>query len=178
MEQKIHYTAGSNSTYAGVFILENGKDIEYIVIDHIEWREKEKVNGVDKASFVAIFKPNPYTSLPFLLNKTNKERLLKAARVGSFDLLTIKNFPVRLTYEPTKIGDGLRISKLPAKLPTAPAPKPKPELTSDKFDAAVAFLQKPGSTVEKLRESYAISAEMEKKLMEKCKDLTQGGGAE
>ena len=97
---------------------------------------------------------------------------MKAAKVGSFDLLTIKNFPVRLTFESTQVGDGLRISKLPAKIPSTPQPKAKPELTADKFDAAVSFLQKPDSTIEKLRESYSISAEMEKKLMEKCEDLT------
>ena len=161
-EQKIHYTAGANSTHAGVFILPNGKDIEHIVIDHIEWNEKEKVNGVEKPSFVAVFKPNQYTKLPFLLNKTNKERLLKLAKVGSFDLLSIKNFPVRLTYEPTNVGDGLRISKLPAKIPAAPAPAKKPELTEDKVASAIEFLKT--KSMDELREYYTVSEEMEKRL--------------
>lgn len=169
--QKIHYTAGRNATHCGVEILINGKDIEHIVIDHIEWRENEKINGTEKSVFVAIFQPNIYTKLPMVLNKVNKERLLKAARVGSFDLLTIKNFPVRLTYEPTNVGDGLRISKQPAKIPTAPQPKAKPELTDEKFDKAIEFLQK--GSMDDLKKSYTISPEMEKRLMEKCEDLTQ-----
>lgn len=171
MTQKIHYTAGRNATHCGVEILIGGNDIEYIVIDHIEYRENEKINGTEKSAFVAIFKQNPYTNLPMVLNKVNKERLMKAARVGSFDLLTIKDFPVRLTYESTNVGDGLRISKLPAK---APAQKAKPELTQDKFDSAVEYLRKDGSTIETLKQSYTIPSEMEKKLIERCEDLTQG----
>lgn len=159
--QKMHYTAGANSTHAGVFILIGGKDIEYIVIDHIEWREKETVNGVEKPSFVAIFKPNPYTKLPMLLNKVNKERLLKLAKVGSFDLLSIRDFPVRLTFESTKVGDGLRISKLPAKIP-ATQPAKKPELTEDKVASAIEFLKT--KSMDELKGYYNISEEMEKRL--------------
>lgn len=172
--QKIHYTAGGNPSHAGTFILPGGNDIEYIVIDHIEYRENEKINGVEKASFIAIFKPNVYTKLPMVLNKVNKERLLKAARVGSFDLLSIKNFPVRLTFEPTQVGDGLRISKLPAKTPVvAPTPKKRPEVTEANFDKAVEFLKT--KTMQELRGFYDVSPEMEKRLMEKCEDLTQEG---
>lgn len=170
MTQKIHYTAGRNATHCGVDILIDGNDIEYIVIDHIEYRKNERINGVEKDTFVAIFKKNPYTDLPMVLNKINKVRLLQQAKVGSFDLLTIKDFPVRLTYESTNLGDGLRISKLPAK---APVQKAKPELTQDKFDSAVEYLRKDGSTIETLKQSYTISAEMEKKLIERCEDLTQ-----
>lgn len=168
--QKIHYTAGGNPSHAGTFILPGGNDIEYIVIDHIEYRENEKINGVEKASFIAIFKPNPYTKLPMVLNKVNKERLLKAARVGSFDLLTIKNFPVRLTFEPTNVGDGLRISKLPAKAPVVP-PKKKPQVLDADFDKTVVYLQT--HTMEDLKAIADVSPEMEKRLMEKCEDLTQ-----
>jgi hypothetical protein len=170
--QKIHYTAGRNATHCGVEILINGNDIEHIVIDHIEWRENEKINGAEKSVFVAIFQPNVYTKLPMVLNKVNKERLLKAAKVGSFDLLSIKNFPVRLTYESTNVGDGLRISKLPAKTPVA-APKKKPEVTDANFDKAVEFLKT--KTMQELRGFYDVSPEMEKRLMEKCEDLTQEG---
>ncbi len=171
-EQKIHYTAGANSSHAGVFILKGGKDIEYIVIDHIEWREKEKVNGVEKPSFVAIFKPNPYTKLPFLLNKTNKERLLKLAKVGSFDLLSVRDFPVRLTFEPTNVGDGLRISKLPAKIPAAPTPAKKPELTEDKVASAIEFLKT--KSMDELKQFYNVSEEMERRLTEPTQTQEDG----
>jgi len=159
--QKIHYTAGGNPSHAGVFILKNGQDIEYIVIDHVEWKEKEKINGADKSVFVAFFKPNPYTKLPMVLNKVNKERLLKAAKLGSFDLLTLKDFPVRLTFEPTQVGDGLRISKLPAKIPATPV-KQKPAITEENFDKAVEFLKT--KTMEELRGFYEVPEEMEKRL--------------
>jgi hypothetical protein len=174
-QQKKHFKQLVGSpTHAGAWILPGGRDIEYIVIDRVEERKGENVNGSKKDVTVAVFKPNPYTTMDMILNVTNAAELCKQAKVNSWCLLDIKNQPVRLTYAETPKGDGLRISKLPAKLPTAPQPKPKPELTADKFDAAVAFLQKPGSTIEKLRESYSISAEMEKKLMEKCDGLKKG----
>ena len=173
-EQKIHYTAGANSSHAGVFILVGGKDIEHIVIDHIEWREKEKVNGVEKPSFVAIFKPNPYTKLPMLLNKINKERLLKLAKVGSFDLLSIRDFPVRLTFESTNVGDGLRISKLPAKMPSQPAiAVKKHELTEDKVASAIEFLKT--KSMDELKQFYNVSEEMEKRLTPQTPQTQENG---
>lgn len=168
-EEKKHFSAGGNMSHSGVFILPGGQDIEYIVIDRIEWREQENVNGQKKDVFVAVFAPNPYTTLPFVLNKENKSRILKAAKKGEWDLLEVKNLPVRLTHEDTKLGEGLRVSKLPPKIPTAPAPK-KNVLTEDKLGPAVAFLRKPDGTMEKLRESYDISAEIEAKINEMLKD--------
>ena len=73
-EQKIHYTAGGNPSHAGIWILPEGNDIEHIVIDHIEYRTNEKINGVERDAFIAIFKKNPYTELPMVLNKLNKVR--------------------------------------------------------------------------------------------------------
>jgi len=85
-EEKKHFSNGGTLSHAGVFMLPGGRDIEYIVIDHIEWRENEKINGVAKDAFVAIFAPNPYTTLPFVLNKVNKSRLLRLGRKGEWDL--------------------------------------------------------------------------------------------
>lgn len=163
MEEKlIHYKWGGNPTHADVSMLPNGNDIEYIVIDHIEARENEKINGQTKNAFVAVFQKNPYTELGMVLNKKNKEILLKLARKGEWELLTIKNFPVRLTKENTQLGYGLRISKLPAKTPAAPAPAKKPELTEDKVASAVEFLKT--KSMDELREYYTVSEEMEKRL--------------
>ncbi len=163
MEEKlIHYKWGGNPTHADVSMLPNGNDIEYIVIDHIEARENEKINGQTKNAFVAVFQKNPYTELGMVLNKKNKEILLKLARKGEWELLTIKNLPVRLTKENTSLGYGLRISKLPAKIPAAPAPAKKPELTEDKVASAVEFLKT--KSMDELREYYTVSEEMEKRL--------------
>jgi hypothetical protein len=171
MEEKKHFSMGGNLSHAGVGVLPNGNDIEYIIIDHIEWRVDEVVNGVKKDTFVAIFAKNPYTNLPFVLNKENKSRLLKAAKKGEWDLLEIKNFPVRLTHELTKLGEGLRISKLPPKMPTtatSPAaplkPAPKPAITEDNLPKAKEFLKT--GTMEALKGFYEVSEEMEKKLTE------------
>ena len=68
----VHYKWGGNPTHANVSILPNGKDIEYIVIDHIEKRVNEKVNGQIKNGFVAVFETNPYTTLGLWLNEINK----------------------------------------------------------------------------------------------------------
>ena len=87
---KKHYTAGGNPSHAGVFFLPDGKNID-MVIDHIEWREREIINGREDSKFIAIFKKNPYTDLPMVLNKVNKERLLKLANKGSWDILDIKD---------------------------------------------------------------------------------------
>jgi len=168
-EKKVHYTAFGSPTHAGVFILPGGKDIEYIVIDHIEVRTGEKVRDKVLDIMVAVFKKNPYTDMAMVLNKKNKETLLKLAKKGNWDILEIKDFPVRLTYEPTAVGDGLRISKLPPKLPaaTTPAtptkPAPKPAITDENFDKAKKFLET--GTMDALKGFYEVSEEMEKKLL-------------
>lgn len=179
---KKHYTAGGNPSHAGVFILPDGKNVD-VVIDHIEWREREIINGREDSKFMAIFKKNPYTDLPMVLNKVNKERLLKLANKGSWDILDIKDLPITLTWEPTKIGDGLRISKIPPRYtpPTATITKTattatttttttaeaakKPPLTTahENFAKCVAYL-KGGGKIADLREKYEISEIMEETL--------------
>ena len=171
---KKHYTAGGNPSHAGVFILPDGKNID-MVIDHIEWREREIINGREDSKFIAIFKKNPYTDLPMVLNKVNKERILKLANKGSWDILDIKDLPITLTWEPTKVGDGLRISKTPPRYtPPTATTKPatttaeatkKPSLTTshENFSKCVAHL-KGGGKIADLREKYEISEIMEETL--------------
>lgn len=125
MNEKKHYKAiVGNPTHAGTFILPEGKDIEYIVIDRIEERRGENVGGVKKDGAFAIFKPNPYTNLPFMLNVTNAKTLCFLAKKTPYELLDIKDLPVRLTSESTRIGEGLRVSKIPATPPTAKSAVP------------------------------------------------------
>ena len=154
-------------THAGVFILPDGNDIEYIVIDHVEKRLKENVGGKEMDCYVAVFKKNPYTNLGMVLNVTNANAICKLANKTAWQLLEVKDLPVRLTYEPTQRGDGLRVSKKPAKIPTKITPV-KPELTEDKFDKAVEFLLSKEGTMDLLKKSYSISKEMEDKLIQKC----------
>lgn len=165
MEQKgIHYRTGSKITHAGCEMLPEGKDIEYIVIERIDFKESEEIGGrKENGVWVATFAQNPYTKLPMVLNATNKKRIAKLARNEMINL--IKNFPVRLTKEECKDAQdggttwGLRISKLPATLPIAPK---KPALTEDKLETARKFLET--KTMEQLEGFYEISEEMKLKL--------------
>lgn len=164
--QKIHFRMGGKITHCGVEILPNGKDIEYIVIDHIEWRETEVVNGEKTPCFVAIFAQNPYTRLPMVLNMENKTRLLKLTRVSEYDLLTIKNLPVRLTAENTRLNRlGLRISKLPPVVPTQRPPE-KQTLTPEHPDwAKCVQYVKDGNNVDGLLVRFNITEEVKTQII-------------
>ena len=154
-ERLIHIRCGGKLTHSGVEILPNGKDIEYIVIDRIEFKEKENVNGKEISAFLAYFAPNPYTTLPMVLNLTNKRLLCKLAGVDEWTLLKVKNFPVRLTREETRqMGWGLRISKLPPIIP------PVLNQQHPNWDKCVAFV-KSGGKVNDMRSKYIISTEIE-----------------
>lgn len=172
-----HYRTGGKLTHCGCEVLVGGRDIEYIVISEIKFKQEEEVGGrTEKGVWVAYFAPNPFTNLPMILNSTNRKRLFKLS--GNEHIDELKNFPVRLTKEKCKDATdggetvGLRISKMPAKAPVV-APKKKPEVTEANFDKAVEFLKT--KTMQELLGFYDVSPEMEKRLMEKCEDLTQEG---
>ena len=123
---------------------------------------KKVINGQRKKCLCCCFSKKPIHRIGNGSQQKNKEILLKLARKGEWELTTIKNLPVRLTKENTSLGYGLRISKLPAKIPAAPAPAKKPELTEDKVASAVEFLKT--KSMDELREYYTVSEEMEKRL--------------
>lgn len=158
---------GGKISHCGCEVLPEGKDIECIVIDRIEWREDEVVNGEKTPCFVAIFAQNPYTNLPMVLNMENKERLIKMAHISEYDLVTIKNLPVRLTAEPTRLKRlGLRISKLPPTIPKVEQPKPKIVLTQEDpaWNSCVEFVN-AGNPIDRLLIRYDISEELQKLLL-------------
>lgn len=174
-EKGIHYRTGGKLTHAGCEMLPNGKDIPYIVIDHIEYKEEEFVSGRKETNtWVAYFKSNPYTKLPIILNATNRKRIGKLAKTPYINL--VKDFPVRLTQEETRdIQDGgnmmgLRISKIPA---TQPQPKPKKvessktPLTEDKMESAKKYIK--DHTIAELENFYVIPDDMMETL-KKYKD--------
>lgn len=176
-EKGIHYRTGGKLTHAGCEMLPNGKDIPYIVIDHIEYKEEEFVSGRKETNtWVAYFKPNPYTKLPIILNATNRKRIGKLAKTPYINL--VKDFPVRLTQEETRdIQDGgkmmgLRISKIPA---TKPQPQSKPKkvesektpLTEDKIESAKKYIK--DHTITELENFYVIPDDM-MEILKKYKD--------
>lgn len=162
MTEKVHIRMGGNLEHCGVEILPNGADIKFIVIDKIVFNEKEKVAGVERPAFVLYFKPNKYTKLPMLLNAKNKRTLQKLTGVDDYSLTSIKNFPVRMTKEQTRMGYGLRISKIPADAPT------KKEVLSEShrnWGKVVTFL-KSGGSISDIKTKYEFDLETEKKLKE------------
>lgn len=170
MTQKgIHYRTGGKLTHAGCEMLPNGNDIEYIVIESIEFKESENIGGrTEQGVWIAHFAKNEYTNLPMVLNATNRKRIAKLFPQVEGRINLLKNVAVRLTREKTRdIQDGgetwgLRISKVPAKAPAAPK---KEMLTKEhpNWAKCVAWLV-GGNDIEALRGKYNITKEVEELL--------------
>ena len=132
-------------SHAGSDILPNGKDIT-LVIEKLEWKVGEMINGKKQDAWIGHFKSNPYTKLPFVVNSTNMKRLRKLTGLESPELLT--NFAVIMTREITKDPQdggetwGLRVSKVKAKQTQVDAPKEKDVLTisSENFEDIKGWL--------------------------------------
>lgn len=158
MEKKLrHIRLGGNLTHAGVEMLPNGNDIPSIIIKSVAFEEGIKINGRNGDAFVATFAPNPYTTLPMILNSGNKKLLCKLAGKDEWHIEEIENFPVRLTREKTPMGWGLRISKQP--------PMIKDVLTEEHKNWGLCIEHiKKGGKVDDLRVKYEISPATEIKL--------------
>lgn len=77
-QEDIYYRAGGKITHAGCEILDGGKDTDFI-IDHIEFKDQEKINGkTENGVWLMHFAKNPYTTLPVILNSTNKKKARQA----------------------------------------------------------------------------------------------------
>lgn len=160
-QRNIHYRVGGKLTHCGVEVLPAGKDIERIIIARIEYKESEMINGrKEEGVWVAHFAPNPYTELPFILNATNRKRIVKLFPDCEGYIARLENIPVRLTKERTRdVNDGgetwgLRISKIPASQPAE-----KKVVTADKVEAIVSWAKKKGYGIEKVSETYDFESE-------------------
>lgn len=154
-------------THCGVECLPQGQDIPRIVIERIEYKEKEMINGrSEEGVWVAHFAQNPYTNLPFILNATNRKRLIKQFPECDGYPARLKNIAVRLTKERCRdVQDGgetwgLRISKLPAE-----GPAPKKVITDDKVGTIVDWAKKNGYTIDKVAEKYDFASESVRKTI-------------
>jgi len=156
-----HYREGGKLTHSGVEILPNGKDIDYIVIKEVKWSETEEVNGNAKPCFIAVFDKNLYTDRPMVLNAKNKKTLLTLTKKDEYGLETIKNLPVHLTKESTKMGLGLRISLIPAKKAGVdPEKKARLDVNSPNFEAILTWLTSdPEHTIDTATKKYDVSPE-------------------
>lgn len=164
-QRNIHYRKGGKLTHAGVECLPEGKDIERIIIARIEYKESEMINGrTENGVWIAHFAPNPYTTLPMLLNATNRKRLVKQFPECDGYPARLENIAVRLTKERTRdVQDGgetwgLRISKLPA----APAPAARPQrktIQEEQVQTIVDWAKKNGKTIEDIAALYDFASE-------------------
>ena len=191
-EQGIHYRTGGKLTHCGCECLPGGKDIQYIVIERIEYKETEEIGGRRENNiWIAHFAPNPYTKLPMVLNATNRKRIAKLYPDCNGYINLLKNIPVRLTKEKCRDaqdgGDtwGLRISKMRPTVPQqgaaeirqqyqqGPAPaqaKQTLELTDDAMVSQAITYLKNGGDIENIKKKYNLSAETEKELLKRAQE--------
>lgn len=172
-EQGIHYRTGGKLTHAGCEMLPGGNDIPRIIIERVEFKDRESIGGrMEQGVWVATFAPNPYTKLPMVLNATNRRRLAKLFPEVDGCINLLKNVAVRMTREKTRdVQDGgetwgLRISKIPAAPEEAPKKKEKKELTEDKVDAIVAWALEKGKTIEDIKAAYTMSEVVENAIID------------
>lgn len=169
-QRNIHYRVGGKLTHCGIECLPGGRDIERIIIARIEYKESEMINGrTENGVWVAHFTPNPYTSLPFILNATNRKRLVKLYPQCEGYIARLENVAVRLTKEETRdVQDGgttwgLRISKIPASAEKVAKKKP---LSADRVEDAVKWMRESGKTLEDLKAVYELSKEVEAAIID------------
>ena len=175
-QNDIHFRTGGNITHAGIEVLPAGKDIEYIVLESIEFKESEKINGRQQEGvWIGHFAPNPYTNLPWVINSTNRRRIAKLFPECDGYIARLHNVAIRLTKEKTRDpqdgGDcwGLRVSLIPAKQPEQPKKK---VITSDKVGVIVEWALKNKLTIDKIAEQYDFeSPEVRQSIVEKIEDL-------
>ena len=182
-QKNIHYRVGGKLTHCGVECLPQGRDIERIVIKRIEYKESEVINGRKETGvWVAYFADNPYTSLPFILNATNRKRLVKLYPDCDGYLARLENVAVRLTKEVCRDvqdgGDtwGLRISKIPASPEKAveKAAPSKKVITEDKIGAIVDWAKKNGFTIENVSDKYDFENDAVKQaIIDQLEDLPE-----
>lgn len=169
-QEDIHYRTGGTITHAGIEILPSGRDIEYIVLQSIEFREKEKVNGKEQEGvWIGHFAPNPYTKLPWIINTTNRKRLVKLFPECEGYPARLRNVAIRLTKELTRDPQGggqiwgLRVSNIP---PTEPKQESKRKvITKEKVEAVISWAKTQGKSFEDVKASFDFaSPEVEKEV--------------
>lgn len=171
-QENIHYRVGGKLTHCGVECLPEGKDIERIIIARIEYKESEILNGrTENGVWIAHFATNPYTTLPMLLNATNRKRLIKQFPECDGYPARLKNIAVRLTKERCRdVQDGgetwgLRISKLPAAPEKAQAPAQRKVIQEDQVQTIVDWAKKNGKTIDDISKIYDFASDSVKQAI-------------
>lgn len=174
----IHFRTGGNITHAGIEVLPSGKDIEYIVLESIEFKERERINGRNQDGvWIGHFAPNPYTSLPWVINSTNRRRLAKLFPECEGYLARLRNVAIRLTKEKTRDPQdggecwGLRVSLIPAKKTDAPAKK---VIQESQISAVVDWARKNGLNIDNIAEKYDFASnDVRQTIIDNLEDLPE-----
>lgn len=174
----IHFRTGGNITHAGIEVLPSGKDIEYIVLESIEFKERERINGRNQDGvWIGHFAPNPYTSLPWVINSTNRRRLAKLFPECEGYLARLRNVAIRLTKEKTRDPQdggecwGLRVSLIPAKKTDAPAKK---VIQESQVSAVVDWARKNGLNIDNIAEKYDFASnDVRQTIIDNLEDLPE-----
>ena len=174
----IHFRTGGNITHAGIEVLPSGKDIEYIVLESIEFKERERINGRNQDGvWIGHFAPNPYTSLPWVINSTNRRRLAKLFPECEGYLARLRNVAIRLTKEKTRDPQdggecwGLRVSLIPAKKSDAPAKK---VIQESPISAVVDWARKNGLNIDNIAEKYDFASnDVRQTIIDNLEDLPE-----
>ena len=178
-QENIHYRVGGKLTHCGVECLPQGQDIPRIVIERIEYKETEEINGrKENGVWIAHFAPNPYTKLPLILNATNRKRLIKQFPECDGYPARLKNIAVRLTKERCRdVQDGgetwgLRISKMPAAEEAAPQPAQKKAIQESQVQTIVDWAKKSGLNIDQIEEKYDFASDAVKQaIIDQLDDL-------
>ena len=164
-QNNIHYRTGGRLTHCGVECLPQGQDIPRIIIERIEYKDKESINGrVEEGVWIAHFAKNPYTDLPFILNATNRKRLVKQFPECEGYPARLKNIPVRLTKEKCRdVQDGgetwgLRISKTPAAESPDAAPAKK-VIHENQIQVIVDWARGKGYGIDQIAAQYDFESD-------------------
>lgn len=167
----IHFRTGGNITHAGIEVLPSGKDIEYIVLESIEFKERERINGRNQDGvWIGHFAPNPYTSLPWVINSTNRRRLAKLFPECEGYLARLRNVAIRLTKEKTRDPQdggecwGLRVSLIPA----------KKVIQESQISAVVDWARKNGLNIDNIAEKYDFASnDVRQTIIDNLEDLPE-----
>lgn len=163
MEKKDHFRKVYKSDHLGVADLEDLKENNIPLIFTIKEVKQEfnvSVAGKKGDFNIAYFNQN---IKPLVLNATNSKIVKSFASNKSPYVQDWKNIPIELyiDYSVKMKGDivgGVRISPVQPKVQV----KEKPFFTEDNFEKA----KQAGATIDKIKEIYQITNEVEQKFLE------------
>ena len=156
---KTHWKKVFNKDYLGSHDLDDGKD-QVAEIDHVEIRVVKDSSGKDGNCNVAVFKGNVK---PMILNVTNCKIIKKFACSNYIE--EWGNIPVTIySKEIRAFGEDVEALRIREKQPNVQKPELTPE--HEKWNDAVAYLNKEGTTIDNIKKRYSISDANVDKLLE------------